>query len=223
MYFMDLIKQFFQDLGTMLSIPWSFVILELAGTLAGAVSGARLSAAKQFDLFGAFIVGTATAVGGGTTRDLLLGKTPFWLEDPIYLLTCLFGLIWVIVFRKWLVRQNNTWFLFDCIGFSLFTVIGIEKSLSLGLPTWAAVCLGVVTGAGGGVLRDILINEVPLIFRKEIYATCCLAGGLVYIFCLQYLGWRPEGSAVLSCVVAITIRLLAVKYSWGLPTLKAES
>lgn len=209
-------------MGDILSIPWTFVILELISTLAGAVSGARLSAAKQFDLFGAFIVGTATACGGGTIRDLLIGKTPFWLEDPIYLLTCLFGLLWVIVFRKWLVRQNNTWFIFDCIGFSLFNVIGIEKALGLGLPTWAAICLGVITGAGGGVLRDILINEVPLIFRKEIYATCCLAGGLVYIGCLQGLGWAPEGSAVLSCTVAIAIRMLAVKYGWGLPTLKAE-
>lgn len=219
---MEIIKHFFQQMGDMLSIPWSFVILELAGTLAGAVSGARLSAAKKFDLFGAFIVGTATACGGGTIRDLLIGKTPFWLEDPIFLLTCLFGLVWVIIFRRWLVRQNNTWFLFDCIGFSLFNVIGIEKSLGLGFPTWAAICLGVITGAGGGVLRDILINEVPLIFRKEIYATCCLAGGIVYILCLQYLGWRPEGSAVLSCTVAIGIRMLAVKYGWSLPTLKAE-
>lgn len=219
---MDIIKQFFQDLGTMLSIPWFFVILELIGTLSGAVSGARLSAAKQFDLFGAFIVGTVTAVGGGTTRDLLIGKTPFWLEDPIYLLTCLFGLVWVILCRKWLVRQNNTWFIFDCIGFSLFNVIGIEKGLALGIPTWAAICLGIITGAGGGVLRDILINEVPLIFRKEIYATCCLAGGIVYVVCLQYLGWHPEGAAVLSCAVAIAIRMLAVKYGWSLPTLKAE-
>ena len=188
---MEIIKHFFEQMGDMLSIPWSFVILELAGTLAGAVSGARLSAAKKFDLFGAFIVGTATACGGGTIRDLLIGKTPFWLEDPIFLLTCLFGLVWVIIFRRWLVRQNNTWFLFDCIGFSLFNVIGIEKSLGLGFPTWAAIVLGVVTGAGGGVLRDILINEEPLIFRKEMYATCCLAGGIVYIVCLQYLGWRP--------------------------------
>ena len=219
---MEIIRQFFQQMGDMLSIPWTFVILELAGTLAGAVSGARLSAAKKFDLFGAFIVGVATACGGGTIRDLLIGKTPFWLEDPIYLGACLFGLLWVIVFRRFLVRQNNTWFLFDCIGFSLFNVIGIEKSLGLGFPVWAAICLGVITGAGGGVLRDILINEVPLIFRKEIYATCCLAGGLVYVFCLQYLGWRPEGSAVLSCTVAIVIRMLAVKYGWSLPTLKAE-
>ena len=219
---MEIIKQFFQDLGTMLSIPWFFVILELIGTLSGAVSGARLSAAKQFDLFGAFIVGTVTAVGGGTTRDLLIGKTPFWLEDPIYLLTCLFGLVWVILCRKWLVRQNNTWFIFDCIGFSLFNVIGIEKGLALGLPTWAAICLGIITGAGGGILRDILINEVPLIFRKEIYATCCLVGGIVYIVFLQYFGWRPEGAAVLSCAVAISIRMFAVKYGWSLPTLKAE-
>ena len=140
----------------MLSIPWSFVILEVIGTLAGAVSGARLASSKKFDLFGALIVGIATACGGGTIRDLMIGKPPFWLEEPIYLLACIFGLLWVFVFRKVLVRQNNTWFLFDCIGFSLFNVIGIEKSLGLGFPTWAAICLGCITGAGGGVMRDIL-------------------------------------------------------------------
>ncbi|MBR1682972.1 MAG: trimeric intracellular cation channel family protein [Bacteroidaceae bacterium] len=206
-------------MGAILNEPWSFVILELIGTLAGAVSGARLASAKQFDLFGALIVGIATACGGGTIRDLMIGKPPFWLEDPIFLLTCLFGLIWVFLFRKWLVRQNNTWFLFDCIGFSLFNVIGIEKSLGLGFPTWAAIVLGVITGAGGGVLRDILINEVPLIFRKEIYATCCLAGGIVYVLFLR-MGWTPEGCALLSCTVAIGIRMLAVKYHWSLPYIK---
>ena len=216
---MEIIKHFFQEMGTLLSIPWSFVILELVGTLAGAVSGARLASAKHFDLFGAFIVGIATACGGGTIRDLLIGKVPFWLEDPIFLLTCLFGLVWVIIFRKMLVRQDNTWFLFDCIGFSLFNVIGIQKSLGLGFPTWAAIVLGVVTGAGGGVLRVILINEVPLIFRKEIYATCCLAGGLVYVGAL-HLGWKIEGAALLSCIVAIGIRMLAVKYHWSLPYVK---
>ena len=216
---MEWIKEFFQNMGAILNEPWSFVILELVGTLAGAVSGARLASAKHFDLFGALIVGIATACGGGTIRDLMIGKPPFWLEDSIFLLTCLFGLVWVFLFRKWLVRQNNTWFLFDCIGFSLFNVIGIEKSLGLGFPTWAAIVLGVITGAGGGVLRDILINEVPLIFRKEIYATCCLAGGIVYVLFLN-LGWTREGSALLSCVVAISIRMLAVKYHWSLPYIK---
>ena len=194
---MDFIKTFFQEMGAMLSIPWSFVILEVIGTLAGAVSGARLASSKKFDLFGALIVGIATACGGGTIRDLMIGKPPFWLEEPIYLLACIFGLLWVFVFRKVLVRQNNTWFLFE----------------------WAAICLGCITGAGGGVMRDILINEVPLIFRKEIYATCCLAGGIVYVLFLR-MGWTPEGCALLSCTVAITIRMLAVKYHWSLPYIK---
>ncbi|MCR5820640.1 MAG: trimeric intracellular cation channel family protein [Bacteroidaceae bacterium] len=218
---MDIIKEFFQNGGAILSIPWTFVILEIISTMAGAVSGARLASAKQFDLFGALIVGIATACGGGTMRDLLIGKTPFWLENPIYLLTCVFGLLWVIIFRKLLVRQNNTWFIFDCIGFSLFNVIGLQKSLALGFPTWAAICLGCITGAGGGIIRDILINEVPLIFRKEIYATCCLVGGIIYVFFLD-IGWTEEGCAAISCSVAITIRLLAVKYQWSLPHLKAE-
>ena len=217
----DYIYSLFQEWGTALRLPASFVVLECIGTLAGAVSGVRLSAAKQFDLFGAFIVGTATAVGGGTIRDLILGLTPFWMTNPIYLGCCFFGLFWVIIFRKVLVRQDNTWFLFDCIGLSLFNAIGIEKTLALGLPYWAAICMGCVTGAGGGVMRDVLMNEVPLVFRKEIYAMAAIVGGLVYVGC-HSAGWKIEACALISSIVVIVIRMLAVKYHWEMPKMKAE-
>lgn len=205
----------------MMQLPAFFVLLECIGTLAGAVSGIRLSAAKQFDLFGAYIVGMATACGGGTIRDILLGLTPFWMVEPIYLGCVFFGLFWVMLFRRFLVKQNNTWFLFDCIGMALFNAIGIEKSLNLGFQWWVAIAMGCVTGAGGGVLRDVLMNEVPLIFRKEIYAMACIAGGIIYILCHEA-GWTPAGCALVSSTVVIITRMLAVHYGWSMPKMKAE-
>ena len=100
-------------------------VFDFVGTVAFAISGIRLASAKRFDLFGAYVVGVTTAIGGGTMRDLMLGLTPFWLTNPFYLICSAFALLWVIAFRKLLVRQNNTWFLFDTIGLALFTVVGV--------------------------------------------------------------------------------------------------
>lgn len=102
-------------------------VFDFVGTLAFAISGIRLASAKRFDLFGAYVIGLTTAIGGGTLRDLMLGLTPFWMTNPFYLLCSGLALVWVIIFRKLLVRQNNTWFIFDTIGLAMFTVTGIEK------------------------------------------------------------------------------------------------
>ena len=110
-------------------------IFDFVGTVAFAISGIRLASAKKFDLFGAYVVGVTTAIGGGTMRDVMLGVSPFWLTNPFYLLCSAFALAWVIIFRKLLVRQNNTWFLFDTIGLALFTVTGIEKTLMTTMPS----------------------------------------------------------------------------------------
>lgn len=177
-----------QQLGLALRIPASFVIIEFVGTMAFAISGIRMASSKRFDWFGALIVGMATAVGGGTIRDLMLGVSPFWLTNKIYVICCIIALLWVITFGKYLIRQHNTWFIFDTIGLALFNVIGIEKTLQMGFPLWTSIIMGCITGAAGGVIRDILINEVPLIFRKEIYAVACIAGGLVYVACFRLLG-----------------------------------
>ena len=155
-------------------------VLDLIGTMAFAISGTRLASAKHFDWFGAYVVGVTTAIGGGTLRDVMLGVTPFWMTQPISLILSAVALLWVVIFRKQLVRQNNTWFLFDTIGLALFTVTGIEKTLGVGFPYWVAIIMGTMTGAAGGVLRDVLINEVPLIFRKDIYAVACVLGGIVF-------------------------------------------
>lgn len=153
-------------------------VLDFIGTFAFAISGIRLASAKQFDWFGAYVVGLATAIGGGTIRDVLLDVTPGWMTDPIYLICTGLALFWVIAFGKYLIHMHNTFFLFDSIGLALFTVVGVGKSIALGYPFWVAIIMGSITGAAGGVLRDVFINEIPLIFRKEIYAMACVVGGI---------------------------------------------
>ena len=199
-----------------------YTACDYIGTLAFAISGVRLASAKRFDLFGAYIVGIATAIGGGTTRDIMLNVPIFWLKDPIYLIICAFALFWVIVFRKQLVKQNNTWFIFDTIGLAVFAITGIEKTLDNGYPYWTAIIMGTLTGAGGGVIRDIFINVEPLIFRKEIYALACVVGGIFYWFCHEILDFNYVFSGIVCAVAVITMRLLAMGFGLHLPTLKGE-
>lgn len=196
-------------------------VFDFIGTLAFAISGIRLASAKHFDLFGAYVVGVTTAIGGGTMRDVLLGQSPFWMSNSFYLICSAIALAWVIIFRKLLVRQNNTWFLFDTIGLALFTVTGVEKTITAGFPFWTAIIMGTLTGAGGGVLRDVFINEEPLIFRKEIYALACVLGGIAYFICARCdLSTVPSG--IICGIVVFLMRILAVKYRLHLPTLKGE-
>ena len=200
----------------------SFVqILDLIGTFAFAISGIRLASAKRFDWFGAYVVGLATAVGGGTIRDLLLDVTPPWMTDPMYLSCTAFAMFFVIVFSKYLIHLNNTFFIFDSIGLALFTVVGASKSLALGYPFWVAIIMGSITGAAGGVLRDVFINEIPLIFRKEIYAMACVIGWLAYWACLR-LGMESYVSEIIGGSVVFIVRILAVKYKITLPILKGD-
>ena len=208
-----------QVMGTTLRLPVSFVVIEFIGNMAFAISGIRLASAKQFDWFGAYIVGTAPGVGAGPIRDIMLGIPPFWMTNPVYIICCGLSLLYVILFGKKIIRQQSTWFIFDTIGLALFNITGLEKTLNMGYPVWTAVIMGCVTGAAGGVIRDILINEVPLVFRKDIYAMACIAGGIVYIIGYS-VGLQAEVNAILSAILVISIRTLAVKYHWHLPILK---
>ena len=133
-------------------------IIDYIGTFAFAISGIRLASAKQFDWFGAYVVGLATAIGGGTIRDILLGVTPFWMTQPAYLIVTGVAVLFVIAFGKYVIRLNNTFFIFDAIGLGLFAVVGIEKSLACGFDFWVAIIMGTMTGAAGGVIRDVFIN-----------------------------------------------------------------
>lgn len=195
-------------------------VIDYIGTFAFAISGIRLAAAKNFDWFGAYVVGFVTAVGGGTLRDVMLDLTPFWMERASYVVITGLALIFVLIFRKQVVRLDNTFFIFDAIGIGLFTVVGVEKSLSAGFPIWVNVIMGAITGAAGGMLRDIFINEVPLIFRKDIYAMACLCGALVYHLCL-WLGCSHILTQIISAVAVILIRVLSVHFGISLPSLRS--
>lgn len=203
-------------------MPTFVEVLDFIGTFAFATSGIRLASAKQFDLFGAYVVGVATAIGGGTIRDLMLGVTPIWMTNPMYLICSGIALLWVILFGKKLISQQSTFFIFDSIGLALFTVVGMEKTLGLGFPLWVAIIMGTITGAAGGVLRDVFINEIPLIFRKEIYALACVIGGLCYGLC-TWLGMELILVECISGISVFVVRILAVKYHLCLPILKGEA
>jgi uncharacterized membrane protein YeiH len=192
------------------------IILDLIGTFAFAISGIRLASGKQFDWFGAYIVGLVTAIGGGTTRDLLLGVTPFWMLDSMYFMVTGIALIATILFRDRIFKWGKPLFLFDAIGLGLFTVVGITKSLEAGLPVWVCIVMGTITGSVGGVIRDVLVNEVPLLFRKDIYALACVAGGLIYFACVG-LNLPLGATEIIAASSVILLRLIAVKFHIHLP------
>lgn len=195
------------------------ILLDLLGTFAFAVSGMRLASGKQIDWFGAYIIGLVTATGGGTMRDLLLDVTPFWMLDVKYFLTTGVALIAILLFKERIFRWGSTLFLFDAIGLGLFTIVGITKSIDAGLPIWVCIVMGTITGTLGGVLRDVLLNQVPLLFRRDIYALACVAGGGVYFLCL-HLNLPTGVTEIIAASTVITFRLLAVKFQIHLPLLQ---
>ncbi len=196
-------------------------IIDFVGTFAFAISGIRLASAKRFDWFGAYVVGAATAIGGGTLRDVMLNVPVFWMHDGFYLACTGLALLWVIIFRKHLIKMHSTFFIFDAIGLALFTIVGIQKTIDCGLPIWVGIIMGAMTGAAGGVIRDVLINEVPLIFREEIYAMACIIGGLVFALC-SMLGLPPMVTHLMCGAAVFLTRVIAVKYHICLPTLRPE-
>ncbi|MGN1172778.1 MAG: trimeric intracellular cation channel family protein [Muribaculaceae bacterium] len=197
------------------------LIIEVIGTIAFAISGIRLAAAKEFDWFGAYTIGLVTAIGGGTLRDVLLDIPVFWMQTPLYLYVTGISLAVVIIFRKTLVGFDRALFIFDAIGLALFVVIGIQKSLDANYPMWVAIAMGTITGSFGGVTRDILINIEPLFFRKDIYATACLAGGIAF-WLIKVFGGSEVTQQITCAIVVIGLRICALKFDWGLPQLRYE-
>lgn len=196
-------------------------IIEFLGTFAFAISGIRHAAAKNFDWFGGFVCGVAVAIGGGTIRDVMLGVVPFWMTNPFYLICTALAQVFVIALAHSLKRLDNAWFVFDTLGLALFTIAGLQKTLDCGHPFWVAIIMGCITGSAGGVIRDILLNKEPVIFRKEIYAMASIGGGILYwlLGILQVnVGIATFTSFSLICI----IRFLAMKYHISLPKLHEE-
>lgn len=196
-------------------------VIEFLGTFAFAISGIRHAAAKHFDWFGGFVCGIAVAIGGGTLRDMMLGVTPFWMTSSIYLICTLIAQMFVIIFAHSLKRLDNTWFFFDTLGLALFTVAGLQKTLDCGHPFWVAIIMGTITGSAGGVIRDVLLNNVPVIFKKEIYAMASIVGGAAY-WGLVECGCDMTVSVIIAFVLIVLIRIFAVKYHISLPVLHGE-
>lgn len=196
-------------------------IIEVLGTFTFVVSGIRQASAKHFDWFGGFVCGIAVAIGGGTVRDVMLGVTPFWMTSSLYMSCAVLALLFTVVFSRSLKKLDNAWFVFDTLGLGLFTVAGIQKTLECGHPFWVAIIMGCITGSAGGVMRDVFLNNIPVIFQKEIYATACVAGGFIY-WGLALLNLSVTWMASITFVVVCSIRFLAVKYHITFPTLKDE-
>lgn len=196
-----------------------FDLLDILGTMAFAISGALTAINKKMDPFGVFVIAFVTAVGGGTLRDVLIGYTPVgWMRnlDSVYVIIA--GFVVTLIFRKKLDKLRVSLFLFDTIGLGVFTLIGLEKGIANGLHPVICIALGTMTACFGGVIRDILCNEIPVIFRKEIYATICIIGGCVF-FLLRKLNVPGDVLYPVVSGVIIAIRLMAVNYKWSLPAL----
>jgi uncharacterized membrane protein YeiH len=194
--------------------------LEMLGTFFFAVSGALAVQDQHDDLFGAVFTGFVTAIGGGTLRDIMLGSYPLvWIGDIGYLYAILTGVIVAFIFVKSLERLKRTFLVFDALGISFFTILGVEKALALGVRPEIAAIMGMFTAIMGGVLRDVLTNETPVLFRKEIYATACLAGAILYLI-LFHVGVERDINMGASIILIFTIRVLAVKYKLALPNFR---
>ncbi len=195
-----------------------FNILDLLGTSAFAISGALAAMNRRLDLFGIFIIAFVTAIGGGTIRDILIDNTPVtWMENTVYIYLIGVVTIITIIFRTQLDRLKKSLFLFDSIGLGIFTITGVELGIQNDLNPIICITLGAMTGTFGGVIRDILCNEIPVIFRKEIYATASIMGGLAFIL-LHELNFNQDVIYIITSLTVIIIRLMAVKFRISLPS-----
>ncbi|MFZ4261355.1 trimeric intracellular cation channel family protein [Sphingobacterium sp. HJSM2_6] len=191
--------------------------IDLLGTMVFAISGAMAANRNDIDVFGATFMGFVTAIGGGSLRDVFLNIRPIWVADGNYLIAILVGVLIALLFNKRLDNYARTLFLFDAIGIGFFTVVGIQKSLSYESSAIAAVMLGMFSACMGGVIRDTLMNVTPLILRKEIYASACLAGAICYV-CLRMIPIPDNVNAIVSASLVFIIRFISVKYNLYLPS-----
>ncbi|MBL87855.1 MAG: hypothetical protein CMO82_14525 [Winogradskyella sp.] len=196
-----------------------FQTLDILGTIAFAISGVLVAMNKRMDPFGVLIIAFVTAVGGGTLRDIMIGVEPVsWMRNMTFVYVIIGSAIFAVIFRNYLKHLRRSLFLFDTIGIGLYTVVGIETGLVAGLHPIICIALGTMTACFGGVTRDILCNEIPVIFRKEIYATACILGGLSYFIMRLFLD-DENYLFIIAGLVVIVIRLIAVRFKVSLPSL----
>lgn len=199
-------------------MPTDFLlVIDLLGTFAFAVSGAFLAMQKRLDPFGVLVLAFVTAIGGGTLRDIMIGNLPVsWLKNETATILIFSAGLVTMLFGGYLKQFTTTLFLFDALGLGLFTIIGIEIAIEKEFSAAICIALGTVTACFGGVIRDVLLNDVPMLFRKEIYALACIAGGVLY-FVLRRVDLDQDLSKIICILFIFTIRVIAVKYKLSLP------
>ena len=192
-------------------------VIDILGTFSFAVSGAFLAMDKKLDPFGVLVISFITAIGGGTLRDIMIGNLPVsWLRNETATAVIFFSAIAAMFFSRYLKRLPTTLFLFDALGLGLFTIVGIKMGIEKDFSVGVCIAIGTITACFGGVVRDVILNDIPLLFRKEIYALACIAGGGLY-FLLQGIQLDADTTTIISILAIFTIRVLAVKYHWSLP------
>lgn len=198
-------------------MPTTFLlVIDILGTIAFAVSGAFMAMDKKLDPFGVLVIAFVTAIGGGTLRDILIGNLPVsWLQNSTTSIVILISAILTMLLGKYLKHFSTTLFLFDALGLGLFTIVGIKLGLAQGFSIGICIALGTITACFGGVVRDVLLNNIPLLFRKEIYALACIMGGGLF-FILKFLNLNIELVNIISIISIFTIRLLAVQFKLSL-------
>src|SRR5688500_10925643 len=197
-------------------------VIDILGTFAFAASGAFSAMERKLDPFGILVISFATAIGGGTIRDLMVGNLPVnWLHNDSAIWLIFSTAIICMLFGKYIGNLSTRLFLFDALGLGLFTITGIEVGLRYVFSSSICIALGTVTACFGGVIRDVLLNRVPLIFRREIYALACIFGGTVY-FLLRYLGWSNDSTAITCILLIFLIRVIAVRFTLALPRISLK-
>jgi len=199
-------------------MPTTFLyIIDILGTFSFAVSGAFLAMQKKLDPFGVLVLAFVTAIGGGTLRDIMIGNLPVgWLRNETATIVIFSSAIATMFFGRFLKQMTTTLFLFDALGLGLFTIVGIELAAEKQFSVGVCIALGTITACFGGVIRDVVLNEVPLLFRKEIYAMACIAGGLIY-FLFRQINIDESLAKIICIVVIFVVRVLAVRYKLSLP------
>lgn len=192
---------------------------DIIGTIACAIAGTIKAKNNSGDVLGAIFIAVVASVGGGTVRDLLLGNHPiFWMVQPDYLTVIIITSLVVQIFFHYIQKLDKPLVFFDALGAATFTIIGIEKALAMDFTPMVAMLMGITTATVGGILRDIICNEIPLLFRREIYISACLVGALVY-FALLYLGLFQAVRQLVVIGIIFTVRMLAVYQNWQLPNI----
>jgi len=198
-------------------------LIDILGTVTFAISGVFAAMEKKLDLFGILIIAFITAIGGGTLRDMLIGDLPVsWMRSMETPLIILASAAAAVLFGNVIRNFQKTLFIFDSLGLGFFTVLGIQKGIKFGLTPGICIALGTITGCFGGVIRDMLLNNIPLIFKKEIYATACILGGLIYFLLLQ-IDFNKDWIDLVVMLLVFLIRFLSVRFKLSLPVIPSTS